>query len=194
MRISNEKIILDRNLSELDKLVIEFINLLEQSGINYVIVSGYVSILFGRARSTEDIDILIEKTDFDKFLAFLKTIKNKFWCLNADDPKEIYNLIKEANARFSRIGQVIPNIELKFPSNMIESIALKNKVEVVIRKKSIFISPLELQIAYKEEILKSKKDIEDALHLREIFKDVIDKEKIKKYKETIKKILYEKEG
>ena len=63
---------------------------------------------------------------------------------------------------------------------MIEDIALKNKIEVVLRKRSIFVSPLELQIAYKEEVLKSKKDIEDALHLREVFEDVIDKRENRK--------------
>ena len=188
MKVSKGRITLDRELSELDRFVVEFTNLLEQSGIKYVIVSGYVSILFGRARSTEDIDILIEKIEFDRFSAFLEAIKDKYWCLNTDDPKEIYSLMENANARFSRIGQVIPNIELKFPSNMIEKTALKNKVKVVLRKRSIFISPLELQIAYKEEALKSKKDLEDALHLREVFKDAIDEKRIEKYKEIIKKI------
>jgi hypothetical protein len=42
-----------------------------------------------------------------------------------------------------------------------------------------------LQIAYKEEVLKSEKDVEDALHLREVFKDVIDEKKIKEYKKLI---------
>jgi len=73
MKVLQGKIILDRNLSELDKLVIEFTNFFERYSINYVIVSGYVSILFGRARSTEDIDILVEKLDFNKFLILNST-------------------------------------------------------------------------------------------------------------------------
>ena len=31
-----------------------------------------------------------------------------------------------------------------------------------------------MQIVYKEEVLKSEKDLEDALHLREVFKEKID--------------------
>jgi len=188
MKVLQGKIILDRNLSELDKLVIEFTNFFERYSINYVIVSGYVSILFGRARSTEDIDILVEKLDFNKFLIFFKTVTNKFWCLNAAEPKEVYELLKKANARFSKKGQVIPNLELKFPSNRIERIALREKIEVVLGKKRIFISPLELQIAYKEDVLKSQKDVEDALYLREVFKDDIDEKKIKRYRKLIREV------
>jgi hypothetical protein len=39
-----------------------------------------------------------------------------------------------------------------------------------------------LQIAYKEEVLKNEKDFEDVLHLREVFKNVIDERKLKNIK------------
>jgi hypothetical protein len=44
--IDKKEIILDKELNNLDKFVIDFVSLLD----NYVIVSGYVSILFGRSR------------------------------------------------------------------------------------------------------------------------------------------------
>lgn len=50
-----KEIILDKELNNLDKFVLEFTELLEE----YVVVSGYVSILFGRSRMTEDVDLLI---------------------------------------------------------------------------------------------------------------------------------------
>ena len=43
-------------VSKLDLFVIDFINILKKY-MDYVIVSGYVSILFGRSRGTEDIDL-----------------------------------------------------------------------------------------------------------------------------------------
>ena len=48
-------------LSELDKLVLDFVRVLEKH-VDYVLISGYVSILLGRTRITEDIDIFIKKT------------------------------------------------------------------------------------------------------------------------------------
>jgi len=56
--IQKKEIGLDRKLNQLDKFVLKFCNLLDK---NYVIVSGYVSILFGRSRGTEDVDLLIQK-------------------------------------------------------------------------------------------------------------------------------------
>jgi hypothetical protein len=55
-----------------------------------------------------------------------------------------------------------------------------------LKKGDFHISPIELQIAYKENYLKSKKDLEDALHLREVFGNKIDFKKIEKYKKLIK--------
>lgn len=57
---------------------------------------------------------------------------------------------------------------------------------VLANKKSIFISPIELQIAYKEEVLKTEKDLEDVLYLREVFKGKINERKIEKFKKVIK--------
>ena len=53
-------------LNELDKFTIEFISILEKY-TPYVIVSGYVSILLGRSRASEDVDLLIPLMSFDKF-------------------------------------------------------------------------------------------------------------------------------
>ncbi|MDT7865060.1 MAG: hypothetical protein RQ922_04170 [Thermoproteota archaeon] len=47
-------------LNELDKLLLSFIRILEKY-FEYVVGAGYVSILFGRSKATEDIDILIKK-------------------------------------------------------------------------------------------------------------------------------------
>ena len=45
-------IVLDRELNELDSFVLEFIKCLQS---RYVIVAGYVAILLGRSRTTDDI-------------------------------------------------------------------------------------------------------------------------------------------
>ncbi len=61
---------LDKELNALDEFVLHFVNSIKS---DYVIVSGYVSILFGRARMSEDVDDLIPKeTDFNRMLKNLK--------------------------------------------------------------------------------------------------------------------------
>jgi len=55
-----KEIVLNRELSNLDKLVLNFVKILEKY-TDYIIVSGYVSIILGRARATEDVDVFIKK-------------------------------------------------------------------------------------------------------------------------------------
>jgi hypothetical protein len=43
-----------------------------------------------------------------------------------------------------------------------------------------------MQIVYKEEVLKSEKDLKDALHLREVFKEKIDEKKLEEYRKGMK--------
>ena len=57
---------IEGSLSELDKTVLEFIDLLEKHG-RYCIVSGYVAILLGMERPTQDVDVLAEIINPDEF-------------------------------------------------------------------------------------------------------------------------------
>jgi predicted nucleotidyltransferase len=187
MKWLNEKtILLEKELNELDKLLLSFVGILEKY-FEYVVVSCYVSILFGRSRATEDIDVLVKEINEKKFSEFWKEINKSFWCLNAKTLKEALSLVKESSLRFARKNEIIPNIELKTCRERIDFLTIDEKIKVVlVNKKSIFISPIELQIAYKEEVLKSEKDLEDALYLREIFKEKVDNRKIEEFRKVIK--------
>lgn len=191
--VSKNKIKLDRKLSKLDEFVLEFVQILDKY-VNYVIISGYISILFGRARATEDIDLFIEKISKEKFFELYNALKeNGFWCLNAESEEEIFNYLKEGCAvRFSRKGLAIPNFEIKFPKNELEEETFQDYIIIVLAKGEIKISSLERQIAFKRYYLKSDKDIEDALHIEILFKEKIDYSKINKLKEFIEK--YERES
>lgn len=61
MEFDGDTLVIDRTPSELDEMVLEFTEILDEDDIDYVIVSGYVAILTGRSRATEDIDIVIER-------------------------------------------------------------------------------------------------------------------------------------
>jgi len=56
IQYSKDSIILkNKSLSNVDKFVLDFVDILKNH-FRYVIVSGYVAILFGRSRGTEDIE------------------------------------------------------------------------------------------------------------------------------------------
>jgi hypothetical protein len=164
-----------KTITALDKFVIGFARLLEEHNIKYVIVSGYVAILFGRARGTEDIDILVERMDAPGFLSFYKSaLEHGYDFLNPEDANGLYEmLIERMGIRAAKKGTVIPNLEMKFAKDDFDHYALSHRLEAVFNGESIYISPIELQIPYKL-YLGSEKDIEDAIYLWEIFKGELD--------------------
>lgn len=157
-------------------------------GINYVIVSGYVSILFGRNRTSEDVDVIIEKLDFAGLTALWEGLYNGgFECVNAELPKTAYEhyLLTGLSIRVSRKGRFVPNIEMKFPKEELDFWTLKEKMEVVVNNHRLFISPLELQIPFKL-LLGSEKDIEDARYLYGLFKEKIDLQLLREFNQKLK--------
>lgn len=177
---------LEKEINELDKFVLRFVKILEKHA-DYVIVSGYISILFGRTRTTEDIDIFIEELSKEKFTVLYGDFKKYgYWCLNAENIDEVYSYLKDGFAvRFALENKTIPNFEIKFAKDVSKKSALKDTLTVETKLGNIKISSLERQIAYKRYYLKSDKDLEDAAHIEKLFKDDIDASKVEQYKRYI---------
>lgn len=189
MEFTSHGIVVERNLSDLDTFTLDFIASLP---IECVIVSGYVSILLGRARVSEDIDCLIEPQEPENIIkAHDALVAAGFYCLNTEDIKEMISMLNDGLAvRYAKMDTVIPNMEMKFARKPIEQAAINDAIVVNLGNRSLRISPLELQIVVKEEYLKSPKDMEDALHLREIAKSHINPEKMQYYR----RLLHEQEA
>ncbi len=186
MEIIDENTVgLDRELSELDNFVLKFMNILSKYA-DYVLISGYVAILFGRTRTTEDVDVFIEKISKKQFNAFYQELReNGFWALNAEDENELFGMLQHGLAvRFAMDRMVTPNVEVKFAKDGLDMFSLKEKTKVITPGGALWISRIAMQIAYKKFVLKSQKDIEDARHLQKLF--VIPDEKINKYKTLFK--------
>ena len=182
-KFEGSRIEFERELSNLDKLVLKFTKILRENNVDYVIISGYVPILFGRSRETEDIDMFIGEMPFERFAVFWSALdKAGFECINAPNPREGYNdyLQQKLALRFALKGRFIPNFELKFPESDLNIYSLKNKIEVVVNGKSLQTSCLELQIAFKL-FLGSDKNIEDAIHLWHIFKKQLNQQLFMKF-------------
>lgn len=168
-------ITLNKELNALDDFVISFCKKLNKHKVKYVIVSGYVAIVFGRSRATEDIDIIVEKMPADKFAALWHDVKADLDCMNAENAADGYEHLNSSSAlRFHELNKPLPNIEFKFFKTVIDEFTLNNALELKLNGHSLRISPLELQIAYKL-FLGSEKDIEDARHLYKVFGERLNK-------------------
>jgi len=135
-------------LSELDTFTLNFIEILKKYA-EYVIVSGYVAILFGRSRGTEDIDILIEKIDNESFnKLFDELMSANYWFINPENREGLFEMLNAKLAiRVAKKGEVIPNIEITFAKHSFEKYALENAVNLSVNDFQFKISPIELQIA-----------------------------------------------
>lgn len=178
---------INKQLNSLDKFVVKFSNVLNKKGIKYVFVSGYVSIIFGRNRSSEDIDILIEKLDFQKFSVLWDEIIKNFNCIITENKKDAYYeyLLNNHAIRFSEKSKFIPNMEVKFPKTELDFWSLNNSVKVILNGSYLFLSKIELQIPFKL-FLGSEKDLEDAKFLYELFKKNLDTDLLNAFNEKLK--------
>lgn len=175
LTFSKEKIILNKNLTSLDRFVLEFTAFLEKKQLRYVIISGYVFILFGRSRSSEDVDMFVERLDFERFKAFWNSIGEIFDCINTSDVDDAYHdyVADGSSLRFAKKGTFIPNVEFKFPKVELDAWTLAERKTVLLNGKPLYISPLELQVSYKL-FLGSEKDIEDAKYLYDLTNEHLD--------------------
>ncbi|MFH1649202.1 MAG: hypothetical protein ABIA93_01500 [Candidatus Woesearchaeota archaeon] len=184
-QVDNGTIVINRELNDLDLFVREFLDVLKKHS-KYLIVSGYISISTGRVRGTEDVDILIPlqtKEEFEKL--FDDLTKAGFWCYQTDSKGEAYNHFRGLSSiRFAKKDQMFPNIEAIPVTEMKHAqwFELGHPQKYKVKDFEFLGSPLEFEITYKEQRLKGQKDLEDARHLRTMFKSIIDEEKLKTFK------------
>ena len=171
IELRNGTLVVERDPNQLDELAIAFSRILDELGIDHVYVAGYVSILAGRARSTEYIDVLVERLDEESVEELSERLADAdYWgpamplesmaeMLDAGDPVWV-----------APADQITPHIEVKFVRDRFDRASLENAITARIDGESIPIGPLELQIAYKLH-LGSRTDVEDAVHLYSLFEE-----------------------
>ncbi|MFC4407887.1 hypothetical protein [Haloarchaeobius iranensis] len=191
MELNNDALTISRTPSDLDRDVLEFTQVLDSCAVDYVIVSGYVAILTGRSRATEDIPIIIEplsESATEQLVAELDAAG--YWGM-AMPLDEMHSMLNEGSRiRIAEDGAMYPNFETWFVSNDVEREAISNALTVELGESEIRISPIELQIAYKLRLAqaagtKTGKDFEDALHLYLTFEEQFNREKLVQYVEEL---------
>ena len=176
----------DRNI--LDKFVIDFCTVLEKHA-KYIVVSGFFAIASGRTRGTEDVDLIFERLSKDKFILLNKALyDNGFKCIQTDDVNEIFDYLDDKLAvRYIFQDYESPNMEIKFAKDELDDYQIANRQKYLETKLDIWFAPLECCIVFKENYLKSKKDFEDARHLRIFYKDILNQEKLEQYLKLLKR-------
>ncbi len=172
-----------------DDVSLRFSSVLNSLGIKYAIVAGYVAILFGRARRSDDIDFICEYLSLQDFTRLSRRLWNEGYKVmqgeigDAGSLSSIYRryLSEGYSIRFMYDDVIIPNIEFKLALNAVQSYAVRNAYRVVVNDSHVTrIAPLELQVAYKV-YLGSSKDLGDAVFIYELFKPVMDAEALIKW-------------
>lgn len=185
----NNTLKFSRILSDLDKFVLKFVNILNKQKIKYVMCNNISAYFFGIAEINENVDMYVEKFDSQKFKELSKTLeKSGFWFINSDDGEELFGMLQDnLSVRIAEKDKVIPNIEMKFPKKDTDFLSLNQPLQVELNKNILFTSPLELQVAYKF-LLGSEKDIEDAVYIYNTFKEILNR---KSMMELMKKLKVE---
>jgi hypothetical protein len=181
MEYDGDTLVIDRTPSELDEMVLEFTEILDEVDVEYVIVSGYVAILTGRSRATEDIDIVTERLSEERTTALAERLREAgYWGATMPLDELFETLSDNVRQRVAEEGTMIPNVELWFAKNDYEQTALADPLVANVADREIAISPFELQIAYKL-FLGAEKDFEDALHLYQVFEEQLDEDRLRRY-------------
>jgi len=181
-KIVNSELKISKTITKLDQFAFDVIDIIQKHA-KYVIISGYVSIFFGRSRATEDIDMFIDTIDYKKFLKMYSEFVSKGFDFTIANPDSLYREYLEQGDAINvwRKGFPLLRMEIKCALTPVLKQVLNNPVKVFIGDKQINFCSIESQIAYKRYISKSEKDLEDARHLEIVF-DGLDAEKIKYYR------------
>lgn len=177
----DDRTILDKFIEDITKII--------EKHCKYIVVSGFVAIAHGRSRATEDIDMIIERLSFEKFFSLHNDlIGGKFECIQSEDVKTIYYeyLNKGVSVRYIKKDNLLPELEVHFAKDELDEYQIKSRVKLPLTGLNIWFSSIEMNIAFKEELLRTPKDIKDAEHLRLIYKDKLDEKGIVEIKRKIK--------
>jgi len=174
----------------LDDFAEDFAKIVEKY-CKYIIVSGFVAISHGRARGTDDIDMIIERISMGQFAELHKElVSSGFECIQSDNPKILFDdyLDTQVSIRYRRIGEFLPEMELKFSKDSLDEHQIATRKKFPLTGTNLYFSSIESNIAFKEELLKSPKDLDDAKHLRIAYKNELDEDEIKNIKKEIRRL------
>jgi len=181
MEFTDEGVVIDKPPSDLDRLILEVGDVLNAVGIKYAVVSGYVAVLFGRSRATEDIDVITERFDDGTADELATRLQEAGYWGSAMPLEDLHEtLADDLPVRVAEHEYRVPNVELKFASDEHDRISLDDTIFVRIAGETLRIGSLEFQIAYKLD-MGARRDYEDALYLHEVAGPSLNRTALERY-------------
>jgi hypothetical protein len=178
---SDDVLVVERDPTPLDELAIDVSTVLDGCDVDHAIVAGYVAILAGRARSTEDIDVIVDPLDRREAEDLATALEDAgFWGSAMPLSDLPSTLATGSNLRVAHHGEVIPNVELSYARDEFDRASIENAIVARIDGAELPIGPLELQVAYKL-YLGSQKDVEDAAHLLAMFEESLNRTALERW-------------
>jgi hypothetical protein len=185
IELRGDELLVARAPSELDRLAIDFSAILEELDGEHVYVAGYVAILAGRPRATQDIDVLLEPCEEHTIERLVDELDDAGFWGPAMPLEDAYRMLSNGdNVWVAREDEMAPHLELKFVDDEFDRASLENAITARIGDASLPIGPLELQIAYKL-YLEARKDFEDAVHLYTMFEESLSTDKLEGWVERL---------
>jgi hypothetical protein len=187
IKFEDNEIILNKETSIIDTLVLDFSDILKRNNIRHVLISEYIPILFGKNDKIENINILIRNISFEIFLKLWLEIENTYECKNTSDPVDAYNAYLKNYHSVSILKKEshFPYLKLKIIKNEIDRYVLKYRRIVRLGERQLYISPVEMQISYNLS-RGCEKEIEDARYLYNLFNEKLDKALLDRYLKELK--------
>lgn len=171
MEIRDGEIYIEKPPNALDELVLDIVSIFDRLDVQYVVVSGYVAVLLGRSRATEDIDVIVERFDEGVAAKLVRELQAAGYWGAAMPLEELHSKLEDGlPIRIAEDGHRVPNVELKYPTDRYSRLSLENTVIVTLDRATLRVGSLELQIAYKLR-MGAQKDHEDALYLYHLSKE-----------------------
>lgn len=182
LEFKDDEILINKKLSQIDELVMDFSDILANNKIKYALYSGYISNLFGSAGTIKNIDILIQNISFEKFLKLWLEIENTYESKNTNDPIDSFNAyLKNHHAlTISKKDMQIADFMVRFVKDDIDRYILKYRKKVMLGDRKIFISPLEIQIPFNLS-RGTQKDIEEAMFLYGLSKEKLNMKMMERF-------------
>jgi hypothetical protein len=181
MEFTDGGVVIDKPPSDLDRLMLEVGGILDDVGIEYSVVSGYVAVLFGRSRATEDIDVITERFDDGTADELATRLQEAGYWGSAMPLEDVHEtLADDLPVRVAEDGHRVPNVELKFASDEYDHISLEDAITVRLDGETLRVGSLEFQIAYKLD-MGARRDYEDALYLHEVVGPSLNRTALERY-------------
>jgi hypothetical protein len=138
----------------------------------------------------EDVGIVIELLPTEKFTKLHESlVKAGFECIEFSDAGQICDYLKnDASVSYVRRGTSLLQMELKFARNDVDEYQIKTRKKLPLTGTDFFFPSVESAIAFREELSRSVKDVEEAQQLRLIYGTDLNESEIEKVKREIRRL------